>query len=72
MCGSEGGSEAWMESGLYAALLDMVGVHDGLESAHVVMESLSVGVASNSNRMFAFLKLTAPSHFLSSRWNDCD
>ena len=45
-------------------------VHDGLESAHVVRESLSVH--SNSNRMFAFLKLTAPSHFLSSRSNDYD
>jgi hypothetical protein len=50
MCVSEGDSEAWIERGLYAALLDMAAFSDVLESArqHVVMGS----VHSNSSRMF--------------------
>ena len=56
MCGSEGESEAWIERGLYAALLDMVGFHDVLESAHVVVME-SVDVDSNSNRVELFLEI---------------
>jgi hypothetical protein len=73
MCVSEGDSEAWIERGLYAALLDMAAFSDVLESArqHVVMGS----VHSNSSRMFFFLEIdrsAALFHFFSLRWSDWD
>ena len=69
MCGSEGESEACIERGLYAARLDMVRVHDVLAGERARRYG-ECGTATDSNRMKPFLKLTAPQHLFSSRWND--
>jgi hypothetical protein len=64
MCGSEGDSEAWIERGLYAALLDMVGFTTCWRARSTSLRRVWTPTRTGWN---SFLKLTAPPHFFSLR-----